>query len=676
MTKVIKYISKYRILALCVLHLDFFSAAFAQQQKFDSLKKILPKTIAPEKRAVLLIDIAKSIYNSIPDSSIAYCEEAEKLSQKHNLQVQLAYSLHCECRYLLLKGDLKTTIEKLNTAISIFEKNKELKGLAKAYSLKSIALGRLGKREDELKHLLDAKKIYLSLRDKEGLSSILANLANAYNDIGQYQHALNSLDEHQQLNLPASNQNFYIEINYGSIYYNQKKILEALKHFEKAVAIAHEYKMLDSEITGITHIAECYQELNNPSKAHEYFQVALKLASDNHLLVEEKDALVGIVKLYENEQNYNKAFFNLKRLKLIEDSLLNIEKIKSINDIEHKLQLTEKEKIIAEQSLALEKEKVALASSRNNTLMLIAGLAIVGIAFLFLFYYNSKTKKLFALIKQQKLEVEAQKEIIEIKNKDVMDSIHYAKYIQGSMLPSAKIMNNLFPDNFVLYKPKDVVAGDFYWTETINGKPLLAVCDCTGHGVPGAMVSIVACNALNRAIKEFKLTNPALIFDKVNELMQETFSKSDYEVNDGMDGVLCVFDHETMKLHLAAANNPIWIVSPPSLKTELWKEPWKLSQISADKQPIGKFKEMANPFTLKSISVDKGEMIYLFSDGYADQFGGPKGKKFKYKQLQELLVSIAKEPLKEQHAILNKTVEDWRGQLDQVDDILIIGIRV
>lgn len=308
--------------------------------------------------------------------------------------------------------------------------------------------------------------------------------------------------------------------------------------------------------------------------------------------------------------------------------------------------------------------------------MLIAGLVIVGIAFLFLFYHNSKTKKLFALIKQQKFEVEAQKEIIEIKNKDVMDSIHYAKYIQGSMLPSARTMNSLFPDNFVLYKPKDVVAGDFYWTEIIDGKPLLAVCDCTGHGVPGAMVSIVACNALNRAINEFKLTNPAVIFDKVNELMQETFSKSDYEVNDGMDGILCLLDHETMKLHIAAANNPIWIVSPPTLKTDLWDEPWKLSQISADKQPIGKFKETANPFTLKTVGVDKGEMIYLFSDGYADQFGGPKGKKFKYKQLQELLISIAKEPLSNQRAILNKTVEDWRGQLDQVDDILIIGIRI
>ena len=667
-----KHIFLLIIIFYSLLSIDSFS----QQKKFDSLKQLLPKTTIPEKRAVLLTDIAKSIYYSIPDSSIGYCEEAEELSKKNNLDIQFAYSLHCECRYLLLKGDIKATIEKLNKAISIFEKEKELKGLAKAYSLKSIALGRLGKKTEELDYLIKAKNIYLSLNDKEGLSNVFPNLANAYNDFGQYQNALSTLEEHQKLNIPKSSHEFYIEVNYGLIYYNQNKIAEALMHFEKAVAIAREYKMLDSEITGVTHIAECYQSLNNLEKAQTYYQNALSLATENHLLVEEKDALKGIVDLYEKERNYNSAFFTLKRLKLIEDSLLNIEKIKSINDIEHKLQLTEKEKIIAEQGLSIEKEKVALASSKNNTLMLIAGLVIVGIAFLFLFYYNGKTKKLYSLIQTQKKEVELQKEIIEIKNKDVMDSIHYAKYIQGSMLPSEKTMRQLFTENFVLYKPKDVVAGDFYWTETINNNPVIAVGDCTGHGVPGAMVSIVACNALNRAINEFKLSNPALIFDKVNELMQETFSKSDYEVNDGMDGVLCVFDREHKKLHIAAANNPVWVISPPSIKTELWKEPWQLSQISPDKQPIGKFKEEVSPFELKTISVEKGEMIYLFSDGYADQFGGPKGKKFKYKQLQELLVSIAAQPAAEQKVILDTTIESWKGSLDQVDDILVIGIRV
>lgn len=648
----------------------------SQQTKFDSLKSLLKTTTVPEKRAALLIDIAKSIYNSIPDSSIGYCEQAEEISKKYNLEIQLAYSLHCESRYILLKGDLKTTIEKLNKAIFLFEKNKELKGLAKAYSLKSIALGRLNKNKERIEYLEKAKKINLEIKDTAGLSNVLLNITNAHVENEEYLLALTSLEEISKLNLPESGSNFYTETHYARIYSGLNQIEAANKHFKKAIQIAHHYKMLDSEITGLTNLAEFYQKQKNIPEAKSYYFQALDLAKQNKLIIEESDALKGMTDLYEFEKDYKNAFISLKKFKSIEDSIFNIEKLKSINDIEHKLQLTEKEKIIAEQSLSLEKEKVALASSKNNTLMLIAGLVIVGIAFMFLFYYNSKTKKLFALIQKQKIEVESQKEIIEIKNKDVMDSIHYAKYIQGSMLPSAKAMNNLFPENFVLYKPKDVVAGDFYWTETIDNKPVLAVCDCTGHGVPGAMVSIVACNALSRAIKEFRLSNPALIFDKVNELMQETFSKSDYEVNDGMDGVLCVFDNDDMKLHIAAANNPIWIVSQPTIKTNLWEEPWQLSQISADKKPIGKFKEEVTPFTLKTVSVEKGEMVYLFSDGYADQFGGPKGKKFKYKQLQELLTTIAKLPTSEQFTILNKTISTWQGNLDQVDDILIVGIRI
>ena len=667
---------KNSLIVFLVLSFLGSKVGFSQQQKFDSLKTLLKTTNIPEKRASLLVDIAKSIYYSIPDSSIGYCEDAEELSKKYNLEVQLAYSLHCECRYILLKGDLKTTIEKLNQAISLFEKHNELIGLARAYSLKALTLGRLNKDKERIEYLEKAKEIYTKLNDKDGLSNIYLNIANAYIDNGKYIQALSVLEERAKLNLKEDGSSFYVEIYYGNIYYNLDQIEEAIKHYKKSVLIAHQYKMLDSEITGLTHLAESFQKQKNIPEAKSYYFQALDLAKQSHLMVEEADALKGMTDLYETEQDYKNAFTSLKQYKKIQDSIFNIEKIKNINEIENKLQLTEKEKIIAEQSLSLEKEKVALASSKNNTLMLIAGLVIVGIAFVFLFYYNSKTKKLFALIQKQKIEVEAQKEIIEIKNKDVMDSIHYAKYIQGSMLPSAKTMNQLFPENFVLYKPKDVVAGDFYWTEKINNKPVLAVCDCTGHGVPGAMVSIVACNALSRAIKEFKLSNPALIFDKVNELMQETFSKSDYEVNDGMDGVLCVFDYDTMKLHIAAANNPIWIVSQPTIKTDLWEEPWKLSQISADKQPIGKFKEEVTPFTLKTVSVEKGEMIYLFSDGYADQFGGPKGKKFKYKQLQELLTSIAKLPITEQHTVLNETITNWQGNLDQVDDILIVGIRI
>jgi len=666
---------KNRLLTLACCFL-LLLPMIAQQRAFDSIRRLIPAEKTPAKKAMLLVAAAKSIYSSAPDSSIGYCEEAEHISRKYNLDVELAYSLHCECRYLLLKGDLEATVEKLNTAIALFEKHQEQTGLAKAYSLKSIALGRLHKRKEELDYLLKAKAIYETTPDKDGQVSVLLNLSNVYGDIGAYDEALATLEEIKSMHLPPGGTDFYTELNYGNVYYLKHEYKEALYHYEKARQAAVTYKMIDSEITGMTLLAACYLQLNEPENAHENYRSAIALAREYHLLVEEKDALEGLVDLHEKEKNYLAAFEALKRYKLLDDSLFNLEKVKSIHHMEQKLRLSEKEKIIAEQGFSLEKEKTALAEAKSNAFLLITGLVLAASVCLFLFYYSRKIKRLLSLIRLQKKEVETQKEIIESKNKDVMDSIHYARHIQGSMLPSAKALESLFKEHFILYKPKDVVAGDFYWTETIGGMPAIVVGDCTGHGVPGAMVSIVACNALNRAVKEFTLTDPAKIFDKVNELMQETFSKSDYEVNDGMDAALCIFDERQMKLYIAAANNPVWLVSPPGISTELWEEPWQLSQVSPDKQPIGKFREEVLSFEAKSISVEKGEMIYLFSDGYADQFGGSKGKKFKYKPLQDLLASIARLPTAEQAHILEKTLKDWQGKHEQVDDILIVGIRV
>lgn len=651
--------------------------SFAQQERLDSLRRILQGITTPENRVKFLLDIAKNVYNSMPDSSMSYCEEAEKLSKKHNLEVHYAYSLNCEARYLLLKGDLKNSISKLNEAIGIFERNNEKKGLAKSYSLKAIALGRLNKYKEELDYLLRAKHIYVTNQNKEDLAGVLTNLSNAYCKVNKYQSALDALKELDKLELPENGSKFFTEISYGNIYQSLGQYEEAIAHYEKCVQTAHQFRMIDSEITGLTEIAKCYQELNQIAVAKSYYYQALNLAKFNNLIVEEADALKGIINVFESEKDFRNAFYSLRQFQNIEDSIFNLEKIKSINEVENRLTLAEKEKIIALQNFALEREKVELTASKNRAILLIIGLIAAIGAFLSTFYYSRKTKKLASTIQKQKVEVENQKEIIESKNKDLTDSINYARYIQGSMLPSTKTMNDSFSEHFVIYKPKDIVAGDFYWTENVYGKPTIAVCDCTGHGVPGAMVSIVAGNALNRAIREFKLYNPALIFDKVNQIMQETFTKSeDYTIADGMDAVICVLDYDNRKLHISAANNPVWIVSPPSKDPTVKNESWLLSQIAADKQPIGKYKEESGHFQLKSVNMEKGEMVYLFTDGIADQFGGPKGKKFKYKQLQEVLTSIAKHPCATQKEMLAKIIDDWRGNLDQVDDILIIGIRV
>ncbi len=264
-------------------------------------------------------------------------------------------------------------------------------------------------------------------------------------------------------------------------------------------------------------------------------------------------------------------------------------------------------------------------------------------------------------------ELNLQKEMVEEKNKEIVDSINYAERLQRAILPTMEAIKAHLGNSFILFKPKDIVSGDFYWMDIQDNHMLISAVDCTGHGVPGAMVSVVGSNSLTRCVKEFGLRDPAKILDKMVELVVETFeASSGEEVKDGMDMSLCSIDLETNIVEYSGANNPLWILKKGSAE---------IHEIKANKQPIGKYEHM-KPFTGHRIQLEPGDSIYMFTDGYADQFGGPRGKKFKYKTFKNLLISMADRPMEEQMAILDASFEEWRGELEQVDDVCVIGVRV
>ncbi len=226
---------------------------------------------------------------------------------------------------------------------------------------------------------------------------------------------------------------------------------------------------------------------------------------------------------------------------------------------------------------------------------------------------------------------------------------------------------------FILYKPKDIVSGDFYYAlshkRAGGNKEIFYICtaDCTGHGVPGAFMSMLGISFLNESIMEKNILHPNEILDNmrteiINSLNPEG---SEEESKDGMDCVLCAYDFENLKLEFAAANNPLWLVRDG-----------KVTEYKADKMPVGKYHDAAGAFTMQTIDLKKGDIVYTFTDGYADQFGGPKGKKFKYKQLEDLLLTNSNKPLEEQKEILNTKFKEWRGNLEQVDDVCVIAIQI
>ncbi len=258
---------------------------------------------------------------------------------------------------------------------------------------------------------------------------------------------------------------------------------------------------------------------------------------------------------------------------------------------------------------------------------------------------------------------ERTKELSE-SNKNITDSINYAKRIQTAILPSQKIIREYFDHSFLLYKPKDIVAGDFYWLEAVDDLVLFAVCDCTGHGVPGAMVSVVCHNALNRAVREFGIREPNKILDKTTEIVIESFSKSEVEIKDGMDISLCAFNKKTRQLTWAGANNPIWILRGK-----------ELTEIKADKQPIA-WSDHKQSFTNHEIPIHPGDKIFIFSDGFADQFGGDKLKKLTRKRFRELILSMQDLPMNLQEQALDHFLTVYRRNLEQTDDVLVMGVQL
>jgi serine phosphatase RsbU (regulator of sigma subunit) len=233
------------------------------------------------------------------------------------------------------------------------------------------------------------------------------------------------------------------------------------------------------------------------------------------------------------------------------------------------------------------------------------------------------------------------------------------------------LVKEYFKDSFIFYKPKDIVAGDFYWMEipeknNISGSEnvIFAVADCTGHGVPGALVSIVCHNALNRAVREFGFTEPGKILDKTKQLVISEFEKSEEGVMDGMDISLCSLNVDKKQLLWSGANNPLWLIRNN-----------ELIEIKPNKQPIGLF-ERAVPFTTHKLDYQTNDCIYIFTDGFQDQFGGPRGKKFKTAKFKSLLISISSSPMKKQHELIENAFETWKRDLEQLDDICVMGIRL
>jgi serine phosphatase RsbU (regulator of sigma subunit) len=277
---------------------------------------------------------------------------------------------------------------------------------------------------------------------------------------------------------------------------------------------------------------------------------------------------------------------------------------------------------------------------------------------------NDEVGQLTEAFNSMSLHIDDQRKQLEKRNHEILDSITYAKRIQTGLLPSQRLIESLLSDSFVLYVPKHIVSGDFYYLGSEHGQIIIAVGDCTGHGVPGAFVSGICLGALQRTIKGFGKTKPSEILDRLNEIVSEMFSSSEMDIRDGMDISICSIDLQGKMLQFAGANNSLFYIRDGNI-----------NEVKADRQSICKNSEV-KPFNNNEIEIQEGDCIYMFSDGFIDQFGGPKRKKFMLSRLKKLLVDIHHKPMTAQKFILQEALDNWKEGTDQVDDICVFGARL
>lgn len=579
------------------------------------------------------------------------------------------------------QGNYSKSIEYYTKSLKVYEKEGLKYGMSAPLNSIGIIYKTQGNYKKALEYYNRGLEINQEIGDKQGISSSLINIGSIYKAQNKNSIALSyynrALDLKEEIGDKRGVAIAFHSI--GNIFKAQKDYSKALDYLTSSLKIRENIGNKQGIASSLNSIGQIYKHKNDYSQAVNHSTQALELAQDLGATTEIQEASRTLWIVYKELGHHDKSLEMYELHIKMRDSILSEKNKKEVIRQEFKYKYNKQ--ITSDSIKAAEAKKVAnaritmqkaqLEKEKTRRYALYGGLALLVLFGGFMYNRFRITNKQKKIIQKQKAEVELQRheaelqrEIVEEKNKEITDSITYAKRIQSAILPPKKLVRQYLPQSFILYKPKDIVAGDFYWMEQVEDTILFAAADCTGHGVPGAMVSVVCNNGLNRSVREYGLLDPGKILDKTREIVISEFEKSEEEVKDGMDISLCLLDLKKKSLKWAGANNPLWIIRDG-----------EILEIKPDKQPIGVVDD-PQPFTTHLINLQEQDSIYVFTDGFQDQFGGEKGKKFKPANFKKLLLSIFSESMEEQRQIIDDTFENWKGDIEQLDDVCLISVKV
>jgi len=677
--------------------------------------EIAQKADYPQGLAVAYLKYGKAYYfNYKFDSTIYYYQKSLDLSQEFDDKMGIGNTEYNIGLVYHVQSDYNQAIDHYKKSLIIRNQIGDKKGSAECYNNIGAVFYDEGNYEKALDNYFSSLALSEELKDEQKVAANLANIGGIYEAQGKFDNALEYYFKGNSkaalIGDKRSMANTYRNI--AGIYTQKQQFDSALFVYNQAVSISLELSDLNGLVGTYNKLGECYVMRYQSSdrtdvsgfleKASEYYKKSLKINTSG---INNKDELcktyLGMGEVYIGKQKYTEAatyltkardiaieiespdnkMYAYKDLSIVYAGLGKYEKayhnhllytnwndsLKSDQNVEMLTQMSmqyEFDKQQKQQEFEQAQKELAyqqkLKQQRLIRTFILIGFFIVSAFTVQVMRGYQQKKRDNMLLAEQKNEIEKQKE-------EITDSIRYAKRIQTAILPSKEIAERILPEHFILFRPRDIVSGDYYWMNKVGSKVILVAADCTGHGVPGAFMSMLGVSFLNEIVNKNNLNEPHLILNELRAEVKKTLGQTgkEGEAKDGMDIALCVVDFDAMKLQYAGAYNPLYLFRQG-----------ELVEIKADKMPIGIYVKEKESFTNNEIQLQKGDTFYIFSDGYADQFGGPTGGKFKTKPFKELLGNIQSHSMVEQREILNTTIDEWRGEIDQVDDIIVMGVRV
>jgi tetratricopeptide (TPR) repeat protein len=672
----------------------------------------------------MLLSICDSLYRPEPEQAFRYGTIALELARKIKFRKGEAYALKYIGMRYYVQGEYVKAIDCFENSLEIFQEINFKRGVANILNNLGVIYNNYGDDAKALEFYLRSLGISEEINDSARIVSALTNIGLIYS---KKDDKFEDAKEHYLKALTIAEKIGYtlgigtISVNMGELFFRKGDFEEALKYYEKSVKEYKKVKSLNVTFT-LNNIGKIYTQLKDYQNAIKYQEESLEIARQTNSKLEICQSMLGLANTYLQKGDNNKALNCFKQSEKISDEIgVNYERLETYEGMAktffrkgdffnaynyqlkasrlkdtvfsetnrttiNKLELQQEFASVIKENTNL-KTEAKLIDSKNRLQRLVIGLMALGFILISVFLTmlpraNNSKKKANDKLNVTLGIVNLQKTQIESANKEITSSIEYAKSIQTSVLPKTDTIESCLGEHFILYKPAEIVSGDFYWVSEKDHKTIIVAADCTGHGVPGAFMSMLGITLLDEIVNKESVTNPGLILDRLRKEVTSSMKQKGEkgERREGMDIALCTLDRENMKLNFAGAINPLYLIRETTIlnNTVTESEPmanYRLIEIKGDPMPIGISEEMRN-FTSNEIDIQSGDTYYMFTDGFPDQFGGMNHKKFSYKQFKEQLVKTKSKTMAEQKLLLEKVLSEWMGNNSQTDDIMVIGFRI